>query len=107
TSELPSDVAAARAQTGESGEAWSWASPLDMKGVYKAEHCLNREWLCGDLRLPWDKAQQFHDELILRIDSHIRRGKAGEHVSTSEYDAGTKMVMTDFYGDSTKYHCGN
>jgi hypothetical protein len=109
TTELQKDVIAARAKTGETGEAWSFApaAPMDLKGVYQEEHCLNREWFCYDLRLPSEKFERFHDELIRRIGSHIRHGKTGEHVSTSEFEGQATIHLPDLFGDSTKYHCGN
>jgi hypothetical protein len=109
TTEFPNDIIAARASTGERGAAWSFApaSPMDLKGVYQAERCLNREWFCYDLRLPWEKVESFRSELLRRIGGHIRHGQAGEHVSTSEFEAETKIATSDFFGDSTKYHCGD
>jgi hypothetical protein len=106
--QLQNDIRAARASTGETGDGCLFFpdSCLKLTGVWKAEHCLNREWFCL-LRLPWGKAPQFHDELIRRINTHIRHGQVGEHVSTSEYESEIKMHMTDFFGDCAKYHCGN
>jgi hypothetical protein len=105
---LQNDVVAARSKAGEKGAAWSFAPAacMDITGVWKEEHCLNREWFC-DLHLPWEKARTFHEDLLRRINGHIRQGQVGEHVSTSEYEAGTTIDSPDFYGDSTKYHCGD
>jgi len=107
TTDLQKDVAAARAQTGETGEPWSFAlnAPMDLTGVFQAEHCLNREWHCY-VRLPQEKTRQFHDELVGRIRSHIRYGMAGEYVSESEFEAESVIDTPDFLGNSTKYHCG-
>jgi hypothetical protein len=106
--ELQQDIVAARAATGEKGEAWSFGLPAcwDITGVWKEEHCLNREWFC-DLRLPSGKIQMFRGELLRRVEGHIRRGQIGEHVSTSEYEAGTAIDTPEFFGESTKYHCGD
>jgi len=105
---LQKDITGARSETGEKGEAWSFAPAkcLDITGVWKEQHCLNREWFCS-LNLPWEKARTFHEDLLRRINGHIRQGQVGEHVSTSEYEAGTTIDSPDFYGDSTKYHCGD
>jgi len=108
STELQKDVAAARAETGETGEPWSFAlnAPMDLTGVYQAEHCLNREWHCY-VRLAQEKTRQFHNELVRRIRSHIREGKVGEYVSESEFEAETVIDTPDFPSNSTKYHCGN
>src|SRR5690349_7176588 len=46
--ELQKDITAARSETGEKGAAWSFAPPAcwDIAGVWKQQHCLNREWFC-------------------------------------------------------------
>ncbi len=104
---LQSDIAAARSFVGETGQAWSFApaTSMDLKGVYKAEHSLNREWFC-ELNLPWTKAALFQNELIRRLSLHIRQGEAGEHISTSEYEAEMIADMPDAFHKSIKYHCG-
>ena len=105
TDSLQQDIIAVRAELGEQGEAWSFAPPImNLNGVYKPEHSLNREWFC-DLRLPWEKAWRFREGLDSRIGSHIRRGKAGEFIGDSEHESHTQAAMPNFLADSTKYHC--
>jgi hypothetical protein len=107
TNNLQPDILAVRGELGEPGEAWSFAPPvMNLVGVYKPEHSLNREWFC-DLRMPWAKAQAFRYKINGRIASHIRRGNVGEHISTSEHEAEIQATIPHFFADSTKYHCGD
>jgi hypothetical protein len=108
TAKLSTDVVAARAHTGEKGEAWiySTVAPMELHGVYKDEHSLNREWFCY-LNLPRSKTAEFHNELIRRVKSQIRQGKPGEHVSTSEFESEWTLATSEAYGQTMKYHCGD
>jgi hypothetical protein len=105
--EFQRDVTGARATIGEEGAAW-WFAPdavMDLKGVYKTEHSLSREWFC-ELNLPSSKASPYFKELMRLVGLHIRQGEVGEHVSTSEWEGSNTCSSNAANSELTKYHCG-
>lgn len=107
THEFQKDVTGARTTIGEEGAAW-WFAPdavMELKGDWKIEHSLNREWFC-ELNLPAAKSNAFFTELMRRIGQHIRRGEIGEHVSTSEWEGSISYDTNAASSELTKYKCG-
>lgn len=105
--EFQKDVTGARATLGEEGSAW-WFAPdavMELKGNWKVEHSLNREWFC-ELKLPAAKSTMFFKELMRRVGQHIRQGEVGEHVSTSEWEGSITYDTNAANSELTKYKCG-